>query len=395
MKKLYKVLLTVFLFIIAGCINSYAVTDDTEAPVFDPNIKTLYILQKSVGEPSINLKQLINDVKATDNIDGNNVSIFVDYDAVNLLQDGQYSMLCTATDQSGNVASMVIVVIVDGRAPIFEESTETVYYINKDRIIYNSNREIIESLPSTLIAKDSMGAFKGIGVYITDDEQGNIIFVDTMQNTPAQNIILPNDILLEVDGVSVKGKNSAYAATQIKEESTDSVLLKILRNGQEQTVTLNKDIIKIYEDEAIEAQPNIAVESINTDIPGTIEIKYIATDQAGNTAEFVITVIVIDESESDLYVTNKEINDAEEIYNITSSGNPPEGITVEILEETELDEVFDEEIIDEQPTEEQKELEETIVDEKEDTEIVTDEQAETTEIDETIEDSDNTVEEAE
>lgn len=331
MKKLYKILLVATLGILAGTLTTFAV-DDTVAPVFDPNIQTMYLLQRKDDGTAFVPENYINDIKATDDVDGSDVTITLEHNGVDLSQDGQYQLLYTATDKSGNSSSIIIVVIVDGTGPIFDEAEETTYYMNKDGVIYDSEHNIIEALPETIDAKDSMGAYKGIGVYITTDENGNIIFIGTIENTPAVNLLLPNDILVGIDGEDVRGKTPDYAASKIKGDDTDSVNLTVLRNGQEMTITVPKDIIKLYEDQTFVATPNIELSSINKDEPGKIEITYTATDAAGNTTEFVVTVIIMDEveDETDKVLEDEEDEESEELEDITTSGNPPEDINLGI-----------------------------------------------------------------
>ena len=344
MKKLYKVLFVSVLALLAGTLTTFA-ADDTVAPVFDPNIQTMYLLQRKDDGTTFVPENYINDLKATDDVDGNDVTITLEHNGVDLSQDGQYQLLYTATDKAGNASSIIIVVIVDGTGPIFDEAEETTYYMNKDGVIYDSEHNIIEALPETINAKDSMGAYKGIGVYITSDENGNIIFIGTIENTPAVNLLLPNDILIGIDGEDVRGKTPDYAASKIKGDDTDSVNLTIIRDGQKMTITVPKDIIKLYEDQTFVATPNIELSSINKDEPGKIEITYTATDATGNTTEFVVTVIVMDEAEedSDRIVEDEEDEESEKLEDITTSGNPPKDIAVELPEETEVEDELVEE----------------------------------------------------
>lgn len=337
MKKLYKVLLVSVLALLAGTLTTFA-TEDTVAPVFDPNIQTTYLLQRKDDGTTFVPENYINDLKATDDVDGSDVTITLEHNGVDISQDGQYQLLYTATDKAGNTSSLIIVVIVDGTGPTFDEAEETTYYMNKDGVIYDSEHNIIEALPETIDAKDSMGAYKGIGVYITSDENGNIIFIGTIENTPAVNLLLPNDILIGIDGEDVRGKTPDYAASKIKGDDTDSVNLTVLRKGQKMTITVPKDIIKLYEDQTFVATPNIEISSINKYEPGKIEITYTATDATGNTTEFIVTVIIMDEveDETDKVLEDEEDEESEELEDITTSGNPPEDINLELPSEKEI-----------------------------------------------------------
>ena len=362
MKKMYRIMIISVLLLLAGTLTTFAV-DDIEAPVFNPNIQTMYLLQRKDDGSTFIPEEVIKNVTATDNVDGSDVTISLDCNTVDISQDGQYQLLYTATDKAGNASSLIITVIVDGMGPVFDENEETIYYMNKEGIVFDSEKNIVESLPKNLVAKDSMGAYIGIGVYITNDSNGDIIFVGTIENSPAVNLLEMNDILLEIDGENVKGQSAAYAASKIKGEGSDSVLLKILRNGQELTITVPKALVKLYADQEFIAEPDIDINSINKDVPGTIEIKFTATDATGNTTEFVIKVIVMEEEEhEEQAIPEDEDSDSEETNSVTTSGNPPENITIEIPTDTELVEDKEETIVEELDEDEAIEIPEELED---------------------------------
>ena len=262
MRKFKRILLISAFMLLASGLTVLA-ADDAVAPVFDSNIQTMYLLQRKDDGTKFIPENYITGIKATDDVDGNDVTVVLEHNNVDLSQDGQYQLLYTATDKSGNSSSLIIIVVVDGTGPTFDENEETTYYINKEGIIFDSNNNVVESLPETLTAKDSMGAYKGIGVYITSDENGNIIFLDTIDNTPAVGLLLPNDKLIGIDSEDVHGKTPDYAATKIKNEDSDSVDLTIVRNDKKMTITVPKDIIKLYPEESYIATPNIQISSIN------------------------------------------------------------------------------------------------------------------------------------
>lgn len=356
MKRLLKILLIITLFLLAGAITVFA-ADDVEAPMFDSNIQTFYLLQRKDDGTKFIPENYISNITATDNVDGKDVTISLDYNNVDLSQNGQYQLLYTASDKAGNVSSLLIVVVVDGMGPTFDKNEETTYYMNKEGIVFDSEHNVVESLPESITAKDSMGAYIGIGVYITSDQNGDIIFIDTIENSPAVDLIMPNDILVKIDDEDVRYKTPDYAASKIKGEDTDSVNLTIIRNGQEITITVPKDIIKLYEEQEVIATPSIDISSIDKEEPGTIEITYTATDEAGNATEFVVTVIIMEEVEdtSDKIIESDEEDDEEELDDITTSGNPPEDINIEIPADTTLEELdedsYTEEIVEEDVTE--------------------------------------------
>lgn len=329
MKKLGSLLFIVASLILLGTISTYATDEevdvssqvDTIAPVFSSNTQTRYVLKRSEDEAEFNPDDVIKGIRATDNIDGTNVKIEMIDHNVDLTRDGVYQALYTATDKSGNSSLLVIEVLVDGIAPTFEDGLETTYYMNKAGIITDSKHNKLESLPKTLTAKDSAGAFCGIGVQITTDYNGNIVVVNTIKNTPAEECIEPNDILIGVDGEELRGKTAAYAASVIKGEDGTAVELDIIRNGQKKTITIVRDLVKVYEEEEKLAEPDVDITSIDLQANGKIEITYTATDEAGNTATFTITVI--EEPEEDVVAENKKEINGEELEKVTTGENPP------------------------------------------------------------------------
>ena len=352
MKILYKLLLVTGLLLLSGTLTVFA-ADDNVAPVFDSKIQTLYLLQRKDTQTTFIPENYIRDLKATDDVDGNDVTINLEYSNVNLSQDGQYQLLYTATDKSGNKSSLTIVVIVDGTGPTFDENEETTYFINNKGIIFDSKYNVIDNLPEYIISKDSMGAYNGIGIYITNDDSGNIVIMDTIDNSPSVGLLMPNDIILEIDNENVRGKGPEETAFIIKDSKSESVCLKILRDGQEMSISIEKAIIKIYADEEYNAFPDIDISSINKEEPAEIKITYTAIDAAGNKSEFIVTVIIIDEEkdDSDIIKEDEDEPEDEELEDITTSGNPPEDINIDFPEDEKILEDQDESIVKEDDTE--------------------------------------------
>ena len=376
-KRLCKAMLVVSGLVLMSNINSFATEEvaaenpvDMVAPVFDSNIQTRYVLQGNDDGKVFIPEDVIKGITATDDVDGKNVTISVLENSVDLSKNGQYYVSYTATDKSGNISYMSVTVIVDKTAPIFAENTENLYYINSKGIILDSNHQVVENLPEKLVATDSVGAYEGIGVYMYTDENSNIVFAGTVENSPAVDKIQSNDILIGVNGEDVQGQTPSEVAKKIKGEPGTSVELRIIRNGQEMNVSLERNVVKLYEDEEFEAIPNVEVTSIDTKSNGVIEITYTATDEAGNTSEFVVTVVV-DLEEPEPYIDEKKTDEEEALYMVTTGDNPPEE-DLELVEDTE--------IIDE----EMKEDSEDEVEEKEDKNVEFSEEISTKETDEEI-----------
>ena len=125
------------------------------------------------------------------------------------------------------------------------------YEYDKDKAMEQALKGYVEGLdePYThYFTKEEfseyMGAlsdgYVGIGVVISATENDEILVISTFEDSPAYNAgILPGDIIKEIDGISYTGTQMNNAVTYIKAgvEGTE-VRLKILRNGEEQEVTV-------------------------------------------------------------------------------------------------------------------------------------------------------------
>ena len=345
MKRLSKIFFVAALLMVLSNIKAFATDEpkglteaqiDNVAPVFDSNIQTRYVV-KGVDDGSQFVPQnVITGITATDDVDGNDVKIDMIDSSVDLSTDGQYYVAYSATDKSGNSSFMSVAVIVDKTAPTFDENIEKMYHINSKGMILDSKNNVVEGLPETLIATDSVGAYKGIGVYIINDEQGNIVFCGTIENSPAAAVLQPNDILIGINGEDVRGQTPSYVATKIKGEEGTDVNLRIIRNNQEMTVTIQRQVIKLYEDEEFVATPDVEITSIDTKTNGVIEITYTATDEAGNTSEFVVTVVV-DLTAPVLYIDGKKTDEEEGLFVVTTGDTPPEDFELPTVKATDFD----------------------------------------------------------
>lgn len=94
---------------------------------------------------------------------------------------------------------------------------------------------------------DVMGNFTGIGIYLTNDVEKNVILIiSPIKDTPASKAgILPGDIITKVDGVSYTGEQLTEASNKIKGEIGTTVELEILRDGKTLEFEITREQIKI------------------------------------------------------------------------------------------------------------------------------------------------------
>lgn len=147
------------------------------------------------------------------------------------------------------------------------------YDIDRDRLTDGAIKGMIEALDDTYAAyidEEQIGAFQqsvsgdvyGIGVYVDQDADGNMVIVAPIEEGPAEAAgILAGDILLAVDGVSVQGQELETVVAKMRDGSATTVEIKILRNGEEYSFELKRYLIgtvKTVFGELLEQAPNVA-----------------------------------------------------------------------------------------------------------------------------------------
>ena len=86
------------------------------------------------------------------------------------------------------------------------------------------------------VITDISGEFFGIGVSITLSDE-HVVVVSVFPGSPAEKTgILPYDLIVSVDGQSIKGMSTAEVAALIKREKNSKVDLGIVRNGVPMTI---------------------------------------------------------------------------------------------------------------------------------------------------------------
>lgn len=90
------------------------------------------------------------------------------------------------------------------------------------------------------------GSFQGIGAEV-QDRNGQITIVSPIKNSPAERAgLLPNDIIVEVDGKNIEGKTTTEAVSMIRGEKGTEVKLLIKRGeASPMTVTIKRDDIPL------------------------------------------------------------------------------------------------------------------------------------------------------
>ena len=91
------------------------------------------------------------------------------------------------------------------------------------------------------ISEKTKGEFCGIGAYISQGKNDNSLKVaGVVKGGPAEKAgIKKGDIIVEVDGENIQGKDSSYAISKMKGKKGTNVSISVMRKGNKKTITFN------------------------------------------------------------------------------------------------------------------------------------------------------------
>ena len=90
------------------------------------------------------------------------------------------------------------------------------------------------------------GSFQGIGVEIVNDSDNNIVVYRVLEDSPASRAgIQSMDILKSIDGESLKGISTSDFVSKIRNSSSTSFDLGVLRDNQEINIKVNRELVTI------------------------------------------------------------------------------------------------------------------------------------------------------
>lgn len=91
------------------------------------------------------------------------------------------------------------------------------------------------------ISEKTKGEFCGIGAYISQGKNDNYLKVaGVVKGGPAQKAgIKKGDIIVEVDGENIQGKDGSYAVSKMKGKKGTNVSISVMRKGNKKPITFN------------------------------------------------------------------------------------------------------------------------------------------------------------
>ncbi len=112
---------------------------------------------------------------------------------------------------------------------------------------------------------DALGNYVGIGIYMSVDKNDNIVVIEPIKGTPAEEAgIQSGDIIVQIDDENTSEMNSNDASNKIKGKEGTKVKLKLLRKNEYVDVEVERKAIKIYHVESKMLQDNIGYISLLT-----------------------------------------------------------------------------------------------------------------------------------
>ncbi len=128
-----------------------------------------------------------------------------------------------------------------------ELNTYYVDTLNYDKLVGTGINSMLSSLdPYTIYMPEEMndeikmmttGEYAGIGALIMQKD-GNVIISEPYEGMPAQkNDLRAGDVILEVDGVSAKGKTTSQVSEMLKGKNGTQIVIKIDRLNEKKPIT--------------------------------------------------------------------------------------------------------------------------------------------------------------
>lgn len=112
---------------------------------------------------------------------------------------------------------------------------------------------------------DALGNYVGIGIYMSVDENNNVVVVSPIAGTPAETAGLKSgDVIVNVNDENVLGVSSDIVSSKIKGEEGTKVKITVLRDSEYLDFEIERKAIKVYHVETEMLENNIGYISLLT-----------------------------------------------------------------------------------------------------------------------------------
>lgn len=195
----------------------------------------------------------------------------------------------------------------------------------------------------------ALGNYVGIGIYMSVDKNGNVVVVEPIKGTPAEEAGLKNgDIIVYVNEESMIGVDSEIVSSKIKGEEGTKVKITVLRDTEYVDFEIERKEIKVYHVETEMLENNIGYISLIAFDEGCAEefkneylklkqkgAKKIILDLRNNTGGLVVECLKI----ADMFLPKDAIElitvDAQNNKDVSKSKTDPivEGEVVVLINE--------------------------------------------------------------
>ena len=173
------------------------------------------------------------------------------------------------------------------------------------------------------------GSYEGIGVQITKDTNTNYILITSvLKDSPASEAgLMPGDLITSLNNIQANDLTASEFSSLVKNGDKKTYDLKILRNGEEKTITITRNVVTLtsvvsetYEEDNkkigyiyIGIFANNTLNQFSTELKKleAEEIDYLIIDVRGNTGGHLTTVDGI----LDLFLNRNQI-----MYQFEQSG---------------------------------------------------------------------------
>ena len=119
---------------------------------------------------------------------------------------------------------------------------------------------------------DALGNYVGIGIFMSVDENNNVVIVSPIEGTPAYDAGLKSgDVIVNVEDENVLGMASDIVSSKIKGEEGTKVKIKVLRDSEYLDFEIERKAIKVYHVETEMLENKIGYLSLATFDEGCAE----------------------------------------------------------------------------------------------------------------------------